>query len=70
MQPSASTKALAQRMGADLAAWESDDGLSASVLPPGIFLAGAAAGPRTIAETVASAGDAAWQAARYLGIGS
>lgn len=70
MQPSPATAALARLLGVDLTAWETADAAATDDLPPGVFLAGTAAGPRTIAETVANAGAAAWQAARYLGIGA
>jgi heterodisulfide reductase subunit A len=44
-----------------------DDGFLRTPLPAaGLFVAGAAGGPMTIAESIASAGRAAWQAATYL----
>jgi heterodisulfide reductase subunit A len=68
MQPSAGTAAVVSLLGAAMPDWQSGDGDAGSNLPAGVFMAGSAAGPRTIAETVASAGAAAWQVARYLGI--
>jgi heterodisulfide reductase subunit A-like polyferredoxin len=34
----------------------------------GIFAAGTVQGPMSIADTIASAGSAAWKIARYLGL--
>jgi len=69
MRPSAGTAALARLLGVAPVAWEEGRAADGGQRPSGVVWAGAAAGPRTIAQTVASAGAAAWQAARYLGIG-
>ncbi|MDM8526048.1 FAD-dependent oxidoreductase [Desulfococcaceae bacterium HSG8] len=61
LTPGKDTEHLAGLLGAELA----DTGFFSSSRD-GIFLAGAARGPMSIAESVASAGNAAWETVKYL----
>ena len=68
MTPAAGSKDLVQMLNwrlADTGFLESSG--DATGQSEGIFVAGAASGPMTIAESVASAGHAAWQILDYLG---
>jgi len=69
MQPAEGSADIGRLLGQVTAPWESGDCAAVAGPVTGVFWAGTAAGPRTIAETVASAGAAAWQVVRYLGIG-
>jgi len=66
--PGNDTRGLAKMLHVELA----DSGFigafdqTATASMKGIFAAGTAVGPMSIAETIASAGNTAWQAARYL----
>jgi len=69
MQPSADTATMARLLGVASPDWENGQWAVVPEPSAGVFWAGAVTGPATIADSVASAAAAAWQAARFLGWG-
>jgi heterodisulfide reductase subunit A len=72
ISPGADNQALAGLLGVGLdecGFFAAADGLdNTRTAREGVFLAGTSQGPRDIADSVAHASRAAWEAAKYLGV--